>query len=372
MNTSPGLRFLDSRQVAWEVGESNVVATLDAARDHRRRADPTREVPRIDLLAVDVQNDFCHPGGALYVGGRYGNGALHDTYNLARFVVGNVDRIDRIWATMDSHVPGQVFFTSFWTGKDGREPDPFTMVRTDDIREGRLAPSPMAIASVPAYCRELGIEPEAWVMAQLEFYLDRLERDGRHSLILWPHHCLVGTAGHAIAQPFLDAALFHSLARSCPFTPVPKGLSPWTESYSVFSNEVSEDHLGHGLRNDGGEDLCALLVRSAPPDAIVVAGQASSHCVRSSLDDLIAAGSAVDPDFPSRVYILGDCMSAVVTRDAAGRIIPALDFTEVADESMRRWSALGANVVQSVVPMEEWPGMSDLLSRAERTRGAAA
>ena len=79
---------------------------------------------RIDLLLIDVQRDFCHPEGTLYVGGRSGQGAVEDNRRIAEFIYRNLARITHIRCTLDSHNNFQIFFPWFWTGLTRRAPGP--------------------------------------------------------------------------------------------------------------------------------------------------------------------------------------------------------------------------------------------------------
>lgn len=348
----------------WPLRKSLTPSDISASAIRQRErcgVAPVTALPGIDLLLIDMQNDFSHPDGALYVSGRSGTGALEDVQRVADFMHINVGAIANVWATLDTHVPGQVFFTSFWTDGKGNEPGPFTVVTLDDLRDGRYLPSPAAVAAVPAEHRERGVDPEQWVRSQVEFYLTRLAAEGRYSLILWPYHCLLGSEGHSLAAPIREAALYHSLVRGAPFVPVMKGMEPWTESYSVFNNEVDRDVSGTPLTNKPGLRLADRLIWRENARAVVVAGEAASHCVKSSIDDLLIHGTSRDPSFPERVYVMSDCMSSVVTRDADGRIIPDLDFTEASRAAISRWKDAGVNVVESTAPMTEWPGMAEIL-----------
>src|SRR2546430_1864555 len=82
----------------------------------RPAADDARQV---HLLLIDEQKDFCFPQGSLYVGGRSGRGALEDNRRIAEFIYRHLDRITRTTCTMDSHLPFQIFFASFWVDGAG-------------------------------------------------------------------------------------------------------------------------------------------------------------------------------------------------------------------------------------------------------------
>jgi len=360
--------FTRGTAFAWEERDINPygAAGLEALRRGGEITSAATDTAPIELLGIDEQDDFCHPAGALYVGGRDGRGAYEDTYRVAQFIYRNIFRISRITLTLDTHVPGQVFFTSFWVDENGNEPAPFTVITADDVRLGRFRPSEFARSVVPEYLDDHPGQGEAWIGRQAEHYVDALTEGGKYALVLWPYHCLLGTPGHAVARPILEASLLHSLVRGAPFVPVTKGDVPWTESYSVFRNEVEQDHMQVPFPDNGGKRLAHRLSDISQTSAVIVAGQAASHCVMSSLDDLLEYGTRIDGAFPSRVYVMRDCMSSVVTKDADGNIIPGLDFTDAAEAAFDRWAAAGVNIVESTVAMEEWPGMADILERNGR------
>lgn len=296
----------------------------------------------VHLLVIDAQKDFCFPQGALYVGGRSGTGAIDDNARLAAFVHKNLARLDGITCTLDTHLPFQIFFPSFWRLADGSAPGPHRAVTTEDVRSGRLRPDPRAAASV---CDG----DLAWLERQVLHYCAELERAGRYTLWLWPPHCLHGSDGHALAGVVQEARLFHAFARGVQAPVEPKGAHPLTENYSVFRPEVLTRHDG-GRLAEANEVLVERLLRA---DRLVVAGQAASHCVKSSVDDLLAAIAARAPALARRVYLLTDCMSAVAIPDGKGGF--AADFTPQAEEALQRFADAGMRLVRSTDPMEAWP-----------------
>jgi nicotinamidase-related amidase len=326
------------------------IAGLRAAAERWRGEVQTAGGGRTDLLLVDLQRDFCLPEGALYVGGRSGHGAVEDTARIATFIQRNLGAIDRIVPTFDTHTPLQIFHRSFWADMDGRPPEPFTVITEHMLAGGALRPSPGVLALLPPDIA--AEEAAAWVERQLLHYIRSLARQGRNALIIWPDHCLIGSEGHAMPGLIQEAWLFHAFLRRAPTPVILKGDDPWSESYSAFAPEVP-DRWDRGWLVKPRDDAALLeLVRA---DRIVVAGQASSHCVHWSVDDLLKRMRAIDPGLPGRIYILRDCMSAVVELDAAGRPIPELDFTPQAEEAFARWAELGVHIVESGQPMVDWP-----------------
>jgi nicotinamidase-related amidase len=87
-------------------------------------------------------------------------------------------------------------------------------------------------------------------------------------------------------------------------------------------------------------------------DAVVVAGQAKSHCLAWTIDDLLEGDTGRGHKLADRTYLLEDCSSAVV-------IPNVVDYTDEADAAFARYEAAGMHVVRSTDPIESWPGMPD-------------
>ena len=85
-------------------------------------------------------------------------------------------------------------------------------------------------------------------------------------------------------------------------------------------------------------------------DAVVIAGQAKSHCVAWTIDDLLSDATAQSRHLAEKVYLLEDCTSAVV-------VPGSVDYTDEADAAFARFAESGAHLVRSDVPMREWPGV---------------
>jgi len=301
---------------------------------------------RVLLLVIDAQKDFCFPRGTLFVGGRSGRGAIDDNDRLARFVYGNLGRLTEIVCTMDTHFPFQVFSPAFWRDEKGAPLPAHREITSDDIAAGRARPDP-DLASW------LADGDAAWLERQVAFYARALEEAGKYRLYLWPPHCLLGSDGHALAGVVHEARLFHAYARTAPDGIETKGGHPLTENYSVLAPEVLGRHDGGTLA--AGND--ALLERLLAADALIVAGQAASHCVKSTLEDLSTAIQARDPALARRVYILRDCMSSVAVPDPQRPGAFLFDFTPQTEAALGRLAAAGMHLVESSRPLSQWPGM---------------
>jgi nicotinamidase-related amidase len=312
-------------------------------RDAHAIAPAARDQRTVHLLVIDAQKDFCLPRGSLFVGGRSGRGALDDSRRLAEFIYHNLAVITAITTTMDTHFAYQIFFSSFWIDANGRPPAPLREITVSDLDRGELRPRPGLAAWLCG-------GDEGWLRDQVRFYCAELERAGRYRLFLWPPHCILGSDGHALAGVVHEARLFHAFARGAEARVEQKGGHPLTENYSVFRPEVLLRHDGAPLAQPNTELLRTLL----RADALVIAGQAASHCVKSSVDDLLDAIRTQDARMATKVYLLGDCMSAVAIPDGRGGV--AVDFTAQAEQALARYADAGMHVVRSTDPIASWPG----------------
>jgi nicotinamidase-related amidase len=91
-------------------------------------------------------------------------------------------------------------------------------------------------------------------------------------------------------------------------------------------------------------------------DAVIIAGQAASHCVKSTVDDLLDEISRLhDRSLAPKLYLLTDCMSSVAVPDGKGGFVA--DFTPQTEAAFERYRAAGMHLVRSTDPLESWPGM---------------
>jgi nicotinamidase-related amidase len=293
---------------------------------------------RICLLLVDVQNSFCIPGFELYVGGSSGRGAVDDNQRLCRFIYRNLDRITQIVPTMDTHFPLQIFHTVMLIDQNGEHPQPFSLISAKDIEEGKWVFNPHAAES-------LGLDPDE-AQRYLIHYTRMLSAGGKYELTVWPYHAMLGGIGHAMVSSVEEAVFFHSIARFAKSDFQIKGDHPLTENYSVIRPEILEgpEKNSIAVKNE------ALIKNLLEFDAVIIAGQAKSHCVMWTVEDLLSEIANSDPRQAGRIYLLEDCSSPVVIPGVA-------DYSLRADAAFERFSRTGVRICRSSDPVESWPGI---------------
>ncbi|MBW7885535.1 MAG: isochorismatase [Caldilineaceae bacterium] len=290
---------------------------------------------RVALLAIDVQNTFCLPDFELYVGGRSGRGAVEDNRRLCEFIYRNLGLITQVFPTLDTHQAAQIFHAIFFVNDAGEHPAPLTQITVKDIEEGVWRFNADLAGS-------LGLDA-AYVQRHLMHYTSNLASAGRYDLTIWPYHAMLGSIGHALVPAFEEALFFHGIARRSQPDIQIKGAETLTEHYSALGPEVSTGPDGEQL----GSFNRTLLEKLRTFDAVLVAGQAKSHCVAWTVQHLLDGIQDVDPGFVERIYLLEDCTSPVV-------VPGVVDFTDQAEAAFDRFAGAGMHRVCAIDPVETW------------------
>jgi len=329
----------DNAEKIWPVRYQKLAGLARAWVKNYKIEPAHRDTLRICLFLIDEQITFCIPGSELFVGGRSGRGAVEDTIRLCEFIYRNLHIITHIVSTMDTHQVFQIFHDVALVSKDGKRPEPFTLITPEDMEGGKWALS-------LAFRRYLDMNEEE-ARDYLAHYVRTLNKKGKFHLTIWPYHAMLGGIGHALVPAIEEAIFFHAIARETQPDIQLKGNQPLTENYSVLRPEVIQDHKGRDI----GEKNTKLMDKLFKYDAIVVAGQAKSHCVSWTLSDLLDEIKGKDPSLANRIYLLDDCTSPVV-------VPGVMDYTEIADNAFRTFSDAGMHMVRSTTPISEWPGMN--------------
>jgi nicotinamidase-related amidase len=320
----------------WRVPYEDRAREAPAWAERHRLGPAAEDSFRLCLLAVDIQNTFCIPDFELFVAGRSGSGAVDDNRRLCEFVYRNLGTITQVFPSLDTHQAMQVFHAIWLVDEQGNHPAPYDLVSAKDVAAGRWRMN-------TDVAEALGIDVD-YARRHLAHYTRRLAEGGKYELTVWPYHAMLGGIGHALVSAVEEAVFFHAVARHSQPDFQVKGNNPLTEHYSMLGPEVTEGPDGERLGAKNSELIDKLLTF----DAVVVAGQAKSHCMAWTIDDLLQH-EEVRKRLAERTYLLEDCTSPVV-------VPGVVDYTEQADAAFERYAAAGMHVVRSTDPIESWPG----------------
>lgn len=246
------------------------------------------------LLVIDPQNDFCDlPADHLPTSPLTGRplapalpvaGAHADMLRTAALIRAAGAAITDITVTLDSHQRLDIAHPGFWQAADGSAVTPFTPITVAQVRAGAFAPRDPA--ALPRTLR----------------YLDDLEAAGRYTLMVWPVHCEIGSWGHNVHASVRAAYNDWEEQHQRTVAKLTKGENPWTEHYSAVQAEVPD-------ADDPRTRLNTALLRELDrADLLLIAGEASSHCVRATTEHIVAH---LPGGRPERLVLLTDCMSPV-------------------------------------------------------------
>jgi nicotinamidase/pyrazinamidase len=283
------------------------LATVATAAADANLTPAAQDEQTVRLVIIDMQVDFCHPDGSLHV-----PGAREDIRRLIEFIYRHAGRITQITCSLDSHLPHQIFHPAWWIDEQGSHPAPFTQITHNDVAAGRW--------------RAL-IEPEYSAA-----YVQKLEEQAKKQLTIWPYHVLIGSMGQALDPELFTAVFWHSVARQTQPNWLHKGSIPQTEHYSAVQPELPLPGQPTAGRNQ------AFLDNIAQADLVLIAGEASSHCVLESVEDLVKEFSTT-PDVLQKIYMLRDCMSPVVH--------PEIDFAALTQTRFAEFEQQGINFIDS-------------------------
>ncbi|USN92443.1 MAG: hypothetical protein H6782_01355 [Candidatus Nomurabacteria bacterium] len=271
---------------------------------------------KVHLLVIDPQNDFMdQPKAALPVAG-----AMEDMKRLATMVDRVGAKLQKIHVTLDSHHLVDIAHPAFWRDNSGVSPNPLTIISSDAIKDGTWVPR----------------RPELRNYAT--GYAEDLERAGKYQLMVWPPHCLIGSWGHNI-QSDLSAALDRwSDARVRNVDFVTKGTNVLTEHYGALLAEVP-------IQNDPSTQLNGRFLQMLQEaDVIAVAGEASSHCVKATVEQV---ADNIGEEHIKKFRLLRDAMSPVSAVTAPdGSVI--VDFPAIANQFLKDMASRGMKLSNTV------------------------
>ena len=267
-------QIINKRHIATGKGHPDIPYVI-ALAERETLPPAVNDKKKVLLLAIDIQNDFMEGIGSLGVPGSKG-----DVQRLTHWMYDNMSKLTKVMCSLDTHITDQIFHPRWWKDSNGNQPAPFTIISYDDVKN------------------------EKWVPVYEEYasfkYVQCLELLGRQPLTIWPYHCLQGTFGNQLEAEFAKMMYFHSVARQSTPVLVPKGMNPLTEMYGIIKAEYDPSGFVNMPVLNAIEDF----------DEIYIAGEASSHCVAASAQQILEH-FADDPSIASRITILEDCTSPV-------------------------------------------------------------
>ncbi len=260
----------------------------------------------MELLIIDPQNSFCDPEkGTLYV-----PNSENDIKNISKFVDKVGEKITKIYVSLDLHHLISIFHPLMWINDKKEHPEPFTVIEYSDIQNNIWYPVfPELKNKYIKYCREL-------------------EKIKKHKLIIWPQHCLIGSEGSNVVPILYNSILKWQKKVNNNINWIIKGNNIHTESYSIIKAEIQDRNDPSTLPN---RELLESLEQAE--EQIFVTGEASSHCVSESINDITKESS--DKRMIEKIVLLEDCVS------------PVTGYENIQEDFIKEYKELGMKVVKS-------------------------
>src|SRR3989344_3558676 len=280
---------------------------------------------RVHLVVIDPQDSFMGnddgtPHSVKFADGTAltatlpVKGAVSDMKRLAKMIERIGPRLEDIHATLDSHRVIDVAHGGMWRDENGKSPNPFTLITSNDIVNRIWTPRNPNL-------RQRMID-----------YARALEAGGNYLLIIWPEHCLIGTWGHNVQADLAEAFLRWERSQFANVDYVSKGTNPFTEHYGALLAEVPDP-------SDPSTQLnTAFLTVMQNADIIAFAGEASSHCVLTTLKQVV---QNIGKEHLKKFHLLTDCMSPVAPAPGTP------DFPAIAEQFLKDMATEGMTLTTS-------------------------
>eukprot|EP00601_Ochromonadales_sp_CCMP2298_P000343 CAMPEP_0173178384 /NCGR_PEP_ID=MMETSP1141-20130122/5507_1 /TAXON_ID=483371 /ORGANISM="non described non described, Strain CCMP2298" /LENGTH=577 /DNA_ID=CAMNT_0014100871 /DNA_START=138 /DNA_END=1871 /DNA_ORIENTATION=- len=300
---------------------------------------PARRDYRVVLLVLEPQVDFypggsCGPGFPLVDLGMGGGGEQElgadgsAMQRLSDAILLNMEGIDEIVISLDSHNRIHVAHSVFWSDKQGNPPPVNTLITLQCIQAGTWRPR-----------KEESMDYCIAILQQLQASGQLYGRRGGEGgdtgegvgggIVIKPDHCLVGSQGASMVRSLHEAVgqwAAHTLRN---VTYLPRELTheggghqhrsnPFYSSNnskdggSAFAAASADDKVlggGMGAQGQGSFYDLSFLRQLNEEDRLLVCGQAHSHCVQFGLTDVLQATAATSGVLPGSICVLRDATS---------------------------------------------------------------
>ncbi|GAF87986.1 unnamed protein product, partial [marine sediment metagenome] len=195
----------------------------------------------------------------------------------------NIPQISAIHATLDSHHPVHIAHPVWWINKNGKHPNPFTMIDKDSVAAG--------------YYKAYNPNMLKWS----EDYVRALNDNNRYVLCVWPPHCLIADVGFTIVPELREAFLvWENTFKKLNY--VPKGSCVYTEHYSAVRADV--EYPGDPTTTLNYQVIEMLKTGQD----ILVSGEALDFCVANTIRDI---ANEFSEDEVKNFVLLEDACSCV-------------------------------------------------------------
>lgn len=265
---------------------------------------------KVHLVVIDPQKDFMDDAdSSLPV-----SGANEDMKRLAAFIARAGKRLEDIHVTLDSHQIIDVGHPGFWRNQNGDRPSPFTIVSNDDVKNSIWTPR------------------NAVYRKRMLDYTAALEAGKKYMAMVWPEHCVTSTPGHNVQVDLRGALIDWARQEWANIDFVTKGTNVFTEHYGALMAEVPDPSDPSTQLNT---DFLKIMESA---DIVAVAGEALSHCVKATVDQI---AENIGPEHIKKFHILTDCSSPVA------QVGSGPDFPAIARAWLRDMEKLGMKLTTS-------------------------
>jgi nicotinamidase/pyrazinamidase len=207
-------------------------------------------------------------------------------------------RIDTILITLDSHQLNHIAHPNWFRDQVGNPPPPFTIMRVEGKRIVGSQLGPDGVQDNGVYTTT---QPKLY--ARTGLYLRDLAAGKRYPHCIWPPHTLIGTPGHNVVEPLMDALLEWSKTSFSIVEFVSKGSNPFVEHFSAVRAEIPDPN--DPLTQFNSEFIANMI----EGDDILFFGEAGSHGLANTIQDVVNAFG--DDSLISKCVLLTDGTDAM-------------------------------------------------------------
>ena len=229
---------------------------------------------KANLIIIDPQNDFVNPKGSLFV-----NEADNDMIRISEMIKKIKHSIDNITVTLDTHAIMSIFHSCFWVDIYGSNVSPYTDITLREYEMGLYKPINNLHKDI--------------VMKYL--------KKEKH-IYIWPDHCIYGTWGVDICDVLQKTLDEYEKVSTYPVEHITKGLCPFTEQFSALKAAFPYDDIPSTQLN------IMFLNEIRNYKMNIICGEASSHCVLSTIKHIIKYSS---DEVIKSLIMVSDGMSCV-------------------------------------------------------------